>query len=254
MKLRRVAAFLMLVDIDMARTHGHGNPKWTRDETILALDLYFDLNGKIPSGFDERVNSLSEVLRRFPYHAEAARKESFRNPDGVAFKLLNLRQVDTGKGLRNVSETDRAVWLEFGASPAATKSLANLIRAAVTASETSNPAREELEFTEGRLITELHTRREREPKLRERLLSSRRGSGKLFCEMCDAPPHSTNVALREAHFEAHHIVPLSSTGVRNTRLPDLALLCANCHRLLHRAISIEKRWLTVAEGKAICGV
>jgi hypothetical protein len=26
----------------MARTHCHGNPKWTCDETILASNLYFD--------------------------------------------------------------------------------------------------------------------------------------------------------------------------------------------------------------------
>jgi len=238
----------------MARTHGHGNPNWTRDETILALDLYFDFNGKIPSGSDERVNALSEMLRRFPYHAEASRKESFRNPDGVAFKLQNLKQVATGKGLGNVSETDRAVWLEFGSSPMKTKSLANLIRAGVAASESSKPIFEELEFAEGRVITELHSRREREPKLRERLLSSRRNAERLFCEMCSAPAPSSNEALREAHFEAHHLVPLASTGARITRLSDMALLCANCHRLLHRAIAIEKRWLTVAEGKAVCGI
>ncbi|RQV71273.1 HNH endonuclease [Burkholderia anthina] len=238
----------------MARTHGHGNPNWTRDETILALDLYFDLDGKIPSGSDERIKALSEVLRRFPYHAAASRKESFRNPDGVAFKLQKLRQIATGKGLGNVSETDRAVWSEFGVSSAAVKSLANLIRASLTASESAGPLMLDTEFTEGRLITELHSRREREPKLRERLLSSRRGSGKLFCEMCGAPPLSTNTALEEAHFEAHHIIPLSSTGIRITRLSDLALLCANCHRLLHRAIAVEKRWLTVAEGRAICGI
>jgi 5-methylcytosine-specific restriction protein A len=26
----------------MAKTDGRGNPPWTRDETILALDLFFD--------------------------------------------------------------------------------------------------------------------------------------------------------------------------------------------------------------------
>ncbi|WP_459625475.1 HNH endonuclease [Burkholderia sp. 3C] len=238
----------------MARTHGHGNPNWTRDETILALDLYFDLDGRIPSGSDERVKALSEVLRRFPYHAEASRKESFRNPDGVAFKLQNLRQIATGKGLGNVSETDRAVWSEFGAVPTSVKSLANLIRVGLTASESTEPLKLDAEFTEGRLITELHSRRERQPKLRERLLSSRRSSGKLFCEMCGAPPLSTNAELKEAHFEAHHIIPLSNTGIRITGISDLALLCANCHRLLHRAIAVEKRWLTVAEGRAICGI
>ena len=238
----------------VARTNGHGNPNWTRDETVLALDLYFDLNGKIPSGADDRVKALSEVLRRFPYHAAASRKESFRNPDGVAFKLQNLRQVVTGKGLGNVSETDRAVCLEFGASPGATKALANLIRMGVAQSEASESDREDVEFAEGRIITELHTRRERKPALRERLLSSRRLGKKLFCEMCRTPPPSNNADLHEAHFEAHHIVPLSSIGPCITRLSDLALLCANCHRLLHRIIAMEKRWLTVAEGKTLCGV
>lgn len=238
----------------MARTHGHGNPDWTRDETILALDLYFDLGGKIPSGSDRRVMELSDVLRQFPYHANASKKESFRNPDGVAFKLQNLRQVATGRGLGNVSTTDKAVWQEFGASPAATKSLANLIRAGVAAPEAREPVQVDVEFAEGRVITELHTRRERAPKLRERLLSSRRESGKLFCEMCGAPPVVSNTGLLEAHFEVHHVVPLGSAGPRVTRLLDLALLCANCHRILHRAIAIERRWLSIAEGKTISGV
>jgi 5-methylcytosine-specific restriction protein A len=236
----------------MARTQGHGNPKWTRDETVLALDLYFDLNGKVPSGADKRVQTLSELLRRFPYHAEASRQESFRNPDGVAFKLQNLRQVATGKGLGNVSETDRQVWLEFGASPEKTKALANLIRAGVATSEKIEPIREDYEFTEGRVITELHSRRERDPRLRDRLLASRRSSAKLFCEMCGTPPLSANPLVQEAQFEAHHVIPLSNTGARTTRVSELALLCANCHRLLHRAIVLEKRWLSIAEGRMIC--
>lgn len=80
----------------MAVTSGHGNPKWTREEVILALELYFECGERIPSAEDPRVRSLSELLRAFPHHSEAARKESFRNPDGVAFKLQNLRQVATG--------------------------------------------------------------------------------------------------------------------------------------------------------------
>ncbi len=238
----------------MARTQGHGNPNWTRDETILALDLYFDLGGKIPSGPDERVKELSALLRRFPHHLEASRKESFRNPDGVAFKLQNLRQVATGRGLGNVSATDRAVWLEFGDSPEATKAVAHLIRAGVASAEAHELAPPDFEFVEGRVVTELHSRIERAPKLRERLLAQRNGDGGLFCDMCGVRPHAPNPALREAQFEAHHVVPLSTTGPRTTRLSDLALLCANCHRMLHRAIAIERRWLTVAEGKAICGL
>ena len=236
----------------MARTHGHGNPDWTRDETILALDLYFDLEGKIPSGTDERIQKLSALLRQFPYHAEASRRESFRNPDGVAFKLQNLRQVATGKGLGNVSETDRRVWQELGMVPNKTKELAELIRAGLAESEIIKPTHEEIEFAEGRLITELHSRRERDPRLRKRLLSSRQSNAALICEMCGTLPLTSNPLLLDAQFEVHHVNLLSKSGERNTRLSELALLCANCHRLLHRAIAVEKRWLSVDEGKSLC--
>jgi len=30
-----------------------------------------------------------------------------------------------------------------------------------------------------------------------------------------------------------------------TRLTDLALLCANCHRLIHRVIAVRKEWVTI---------
>jgi 5-methylcytosine-specific restriction protein A len=35
--------------------------------------------------------------------------------------------------------------------------------------------------------------------------------------------------------ECHHIVPLAEAAFsRTTRLSDLAIVCANCHRMLHR--------------------
>lgn len=58
---------------------------WTRDETILALDLFFDLNGRVPSSSDGRIQALSELLKTVPYHNRAARKHSFRNSVGLTF-------------------------------------------------------------------------------------------------------------------------------------------------------------------------
>ena len=105
----------------MARTHGHGNPDWTRDETILALALYLETGEAVPSKKDPRVQRLSSTLRALPYHAEAARRETFRNPDGVAFKLQKLRSVATGKGLGNTSTMDREIWRSLGGSLSASK-------------------------------------------------------------------------------------------------------------------------------------
>jgi 5-methylcytosine-specific restriction enzyme A len=232
----------------MAVTHGHGNPNWTRDEVILALGLYFDCKGSIPGKSDPRVKTLSDILRAFPHHSASARKESFRNPDGVAFKLQNLRQVATGKGLGNVSRTDREVWEELGSDPKRTKQLAALIRAGIKVVEgVKEASNNDEEFAEGKVVTETHVRRERDPKLRKRLLEQHQTSGGLSCEVCGSTLTSYAPHLREAVFEAHHILPLSAGQERKTQLKDMSLLCANCHRMVHRAIAQSKRWLSIEE-------
>ena len=112
----------------MAATNGHGNARWSEDETILALDLYFSAGRKVPAKTDARVLDLSKYLRSLPIHEAGKQRESFRNPDGVAFKIQNLRAVETGKGLRNVSRTDVEIWSRLGADPALVKALALQIK------------------------------------------------------------------------------------------------------------------------------
>ena len=115
----------------MARTQGHGNPRWNREETILALELYHEMGGEIPSEMDERVRALSALLQRLTYHPASSRKGSFRNPAGVVFKLQNLHQVATGNGLEHVSAMDQRVWTELGEDLARTKELATNIKEVV---------------------------------------------------------------------------------------------------------------------------
>jgi 5-methylcytosine-specific restriction protein A len=238
----------------MAVTSGHGNPNWAREEVILALDLYFDCKGRPPTPRDARVRELSEVLRAFPHHAESARRDTFRNADGVAFKLQNLRQVATGKGLGNVSRTDKYVWEEFGSDPARVKQLAQLIRAGVKVAHEFREQGADYEvFAEGRVVTEAHLRRERNPKLRSKLLAARRAIGPLTCDVCARQGSGLDVELAQAIFEAHHVLPLSAGEVRATRLADMALLCACCHRQMHKLIAMRRQWLTVADLRSVLG-
>jgi len=234
----------------MAVTHGHGNPNWGRDEVLLALDLYFRCEGRIPSKDDPRVIALSDDLRRLPYHAEAARKPSFRNPDGVAFKLQNLRQIATGKGLGNVATNDRLVWAEFGKAPELVAKLATAIRAGIEQVAADEPS-EDQEFLEGRLLTELHRRRERNPAVRKQLIATRRKSGKLTCDLCGGGSPSSSPELETASFEGHHLLGIAAGAERPTKLSDMALLHATCHRLVHAAIVLSKRWLTLTEARDV---
>ncbi|KAA3506451.1 HNH endonuclease [Agrobacterium rosae] len=234
----------------MAKTQGHGNPNWTRDETILALHLFQQRGGKVPSPKSSEVKNLSDLLRSLPYHAEAAKQPTFRNPDGVGFKLMNIRQVATGKGLGNVSNMDRLIWAEFGQRPNDVHQIAAAIKAAIALPGQEALPDVEQELPEGRVLTALHIRRERNPKVRKMLLDARRPIG-IKCEVCGLSRPDLEMSMQEAMFEAHHLIPLAEAGERKTKLLDLALLCACCHRLIHRAMVLQSCWVSVAEVRAM---
>lgn len=63
--------------------------------------------------------------------------------------------------------------------------------------------------------------------------ASERANSQLFlAELCDI----IDVSRPEACIEVHHLIPLSElTEERPTKLADLCLLCANCHRMIHRS-------------------
>ena len=233
----------------MAVTKGHGNPDWTRDEVILALELYHTCGGQISDSTDDRVRKLSCELRAFPHHSQAARQQSFRNPAGVAFKLQNLRSVHTGKGLKNISKTDREVWREFGHDRVRTRELADLIRHSLKIVDELPIVDDEEEFAEGKSATKVHFRRERSPRLRKAVIAKRLKQGGLTCDLCGSDGSKYDPAMRESMFECHHVIPLSVIGETKTKVKDMALLCANCHRFLHRAIASKKQWISIYEAK-----
>ncbi|MDR6938202.1 HNH endonuclease [Luteibacter sp. 3190] len=235
----------------MAKTAGRGNPPWTRDETILALDLFFDAGMVALSDSDPRVIQLSQTLRALPGNELRAESPSFRNPAGVSFKLSNLQSVATGRGFANSSATDLAVWKQFESRRQKVKEIATLILKHVAEAplETDDQDDEELEFPEGSVFTAMHRRRERNRKLRKSLIKERRKHGSLSCDACGKVNPTDDPNLDDAIFDAHHLIPLAEQGERKTRLTDVALLCANCHRLMHRLIAKSGKWLSAEDLK-----
>ena len=238
----------------MARTKGQGNPNWTREETILALDLYIDLKGKIPVKTHPQILQLSELLRASPAHNENVKKPSFRNPDGIVFKLQNLRKLASGQGLSNLSKMDRTIWNEFKNSPYQLKNAATTIRNQLQSIMNLNEeAPNYTLFPEGKFFTEVHRKRERDAKLRTFVLKQKRQNNQLHCEICNSSPKVGLKNIADAMFEIHHIIPLSFGKERQTKVSDVALLCANCHRMLHRAITLKKKWISIEEAKKLFG-
>jgi hypothetical protein len=100
-------------------------------------------------------------------------------------------------------------------------------------------------FPEGRRIAVLHYRRERSPHLVQQAKERFRAHhGRLFCEVCGFDFQRIYGVLGDGFIEAHHVVPLKSLPEdAETRVEDLRMVCANCHRMLHRG----KQWPTVSE-------
>lgn len=66
------------------------NPKWKRDEVILALDLYFQLKPGEISAKNPKIIELSTILNKLPIHNDQKLNNKFRNANGVSLKLSNF--------------------------------------------------------------------------------------------------------------------------------------------------------------------
>lgn len=85
--------------------------------------------------------------------------------------------------------------------------------------------------TEGGEKVYVSTRRERDPELRKQAIIQHG----LDCMACGFNFEQTYGELGEGFVEVHHVVPLSQSGKTDTDpKEDLVVLCANCHRMVHR--------------------
>lgn len=98
---------------------------------------------------------------------------------------------------------------------------------------------EEMDGTEGTVSKRMVKHRKREAKLRrEKIRATLAAYGRLVCEApnCGFDFQHRYGPLGFGYAEVHHRVPLADLDAAGaqTRLQDLAVVCANCHRMIHR--------------------
>ena len=214
------------------------NPNWSRDELILALDLYVR-EGALGDRHPLTVE-LSQILNSLPIHTVRPDRDRFRNANSVALKLANFQAIDPsyhGKGMSRGSALDAEVWASYRDSPELT-AIASELRAGVVPERAFpvTPEEDEDGIREGRLLYRRHRARERNRALvtkKKRQVLSR--GEPLACEVCGFDYAVVYGNRGEGYIECHHLVPLAEAGESTTSLTDLALVCANCHRMLHRS-------------------
>jgi 5-methylcytosine-specific restriction protein A len=156
--------------------------------------------------------------------------------------FLNLDPNYPGKGLSAVSQLDREVWGEFSTDLPRLKSTAAAIRENFRAVNTATELYEDdiEEFREGKVLTRLHTFRERDRRVvKKKKDKVWMDKGKLACEACGFDFAKTYGEIGFKFAECHHTKPLHLLRPNDiTRLSDLAIVCANCHRMLHRGLEV----------------
>lgn len=196
------------------------------------------------------------MLNRLPIHDIRPDEVRFRNPNGVSLKLSNFLAIDPsyhGKGMKSFSQLDKKVFEEFETDTDRLNKIANRIRDVSNDLGLSNKLylineemeEEPLKVKEGAVIYKLHKYRERNSKIiqKKKELEFQR-LGKLPCETCTFDFFQKYGDLGYRYIECHHKTPLSEFSSSTlTTLQDLALVCSNCHRMLHRKIdtlSVER--------------
>ncbi len=75
----------------------------------------------------------------------------------------------------------------------------------------------------------------------QQIVQEKRIKSEYICECCDFEFQKKYGILGEKYIECHHIKPLAdSNSGEKIGLEDLAALCSNCHRMIHKLLGSDK--------------
>ena len=107
---------------------------------------------------------------------------------------------------------------------------------------------EDEEFPEGRYFWGWHRQVERNQTLVQKAKAQAKKDGKLHCWACGFDFAKKYGAHGQDFIECHHTIPVMSLiESSSTKISDLAMVCSNCHRMLHR----RRPWLSMKDLKSL---
>ena len=219
---------------------GRRAPDWAWEEIVLVCDLVAQNQWQQVTVDSPETVELSKLLQTMDIHPVEVRGDKFRNPNGVVRKSADIATSHPGyRGAKtNGGRRTEEVVAEFIRNPVAMHALAVSLRLSLASGETADLPQdvgyENESEMEGRYLLRLHAYRERNPALRRkkinRVLADR---GSLACEVCMFDFARQYGERGQGYIECHHVEPLHVGGEKARYVKDLALLCSNCHRMIH---------------------
>lgn len=111
------------------------------------------------------------------------------------------------------------------------------------------------EYHEGSVFYKVHRKLERNPEvIRDAKALFKKRNGGLFCEACRIDFSEVYGERGQDFIEGHHkkLVSEMANG-ETTKIEDIAMLCSNCHRMIHRKplISVEELAKIIANNRCL---
>jgi len=189
---------------------------WYRNATV-----YRNLQKIAHPNATQRTNGVSE------FRVKAPASDAVILPDDQR-EVLIPRAVKGGIGQSNVWFADQAE----------SRSIVERVVALINAgtSEVLPDVDHDPSAQEGNPRLVAHLRRERSASLvAAKKAAALKTTGKLCCEVCGFDFYEIYGRHGQGYCEVHHIHPIAkSDGMTKTQMKDLAIVCSNCHRIIHR--------------------
>lgn len=238
-------------------------PDWTKEEIILLLDFHFRFRLKTFDQTSTVVKELSETLKYINRENEMSimimKNNSFRSENSVIIKRRAFQEFDE-KSLKKTSHSklDYRLWLQFHNDLEDLKMTAMSIRSKYNIPSylknsgflfpicdenydylglNTNGKNDILPSgLEGKSKLRIHFSKERNANIiKEKKLWALNKFGKLECEICCFDFNKKYGEIGKDFIECHHLKPIAQlTKQEITKIEDLALVCSNCHRMLHQ--------------------
>ena len=202
-------------------------PHWV---SILNTNVRIDLQDRF-AGIAKDIEQIAPITKKHPELGHAIRAHSDEIMKGV--NSTAIRQA-----------TDQIVKIQteiFGKT--------NIGSATILEEYNEKPETEperEIVGQEGKLLVRIHVYKERDrsfAKMAKKYYRDKNG-GKLNCQACGLDPIELYGTDGEKCIEAHHTIPIEELQPDSeTRVYDMAMVCASCHRIIHK----QKPCLLVTE-------
>ena len=210
-------------------------PKWTIDETLLAVDTYFQIGDVSKITADHPlVVELSDILRSLPIHKK--KDEIFRNIPGIRMTLFSLASLDKDAQyhLRKASNLQKKVYDYYETKINELYLLCNAIRNCIPLTfDYSNDICTPFEMM-GSILYQFHRSVEIDNPIAKQLKRAaveRRRSACMLCKVDLFTKYGEKgIGINELHYSYPIVSYKSGMDILQSKFIPL---CPNCHCYVH---------------------